>query len=78
MSMTPRPPDQRQMALNAKIARNTQLSSPSKNRGRQHQKRHKSTALMHIIVVEPDDNKTIIGIGRIGADMRSAKDGNCT
>ena len=29
---------------------------------------------MHIIVVEPDDNKTIIGIGRIGADMRSAKD----
>ena len=24
---------------------------------------------MHIIVVEPDDNKTIIAIGRIGANI---------
>ena len=38
-------------------------------------KKNTSTAPMDIIEVEPVDNKTIIAIGRIGADMRSAKDG---
>ena len=34
-----------------------------------------STVPTHIIVVGPDDYKTMMAIGRIGADMRSAKDG---
>ena len=34
-----------------------------------------STVPTHIIVVGPDDSKTMMAIGRIGADMRSAKDG---
>ena len=58
MSMTPRPPDQRQMALNVKIARNTQLSSPSKNRRRpmaRHKK--KQSTIQHVCLLSQDLNK---------------------
>ena len=37
-------------------------------------KKNTSNAPIQIIVVEPDDNKTIITVGRIGANMRSAKE----
>ena len=58
MCITPRPPDWRQMALKAKIARNTQLSSPSKNRRRpmaRHQK--KKSTIQHVCLSSQDQKK---------------------
>ena len=59
MCMTPQLPDQRQMALKAKIARNTQPSNPAKNRRRpiaRHQKPHHNSKHLPLITGRKEEN----------------------
>ena len=88
---TPNHPTQRKTAehlspdiKNHTTIQNICLSSQDLNKrtsihtGMKQTKKNTSTVPTHIIVVGPDDSKTMMAIGRIGADMRSAKERHCT